>query len=187
MHTMGHLKTVGLLQNSIGIGRAAPHDDQMEVGRQQGQGLHGEGDVLALLDGAHVDDVAAGQLVAGIDLLQHVFADRLLKEGAARLVDELNLLGGHMAVVDDVATGALGDGYDAVGLFQGAAEFPGVDFTVYPFVVFGMAQEDEVVDGDHGADAAAADAKGKLAGESVIELHAVAKQVADDATGAPEK
>ena len=71
---MGHLQTVGLLQNGIGIGRAAPHDDQMEVGRQQGQGLHGEGDVLAFLDGAHVDDVSRWQHVAGVDGLQLVFA-----------------------------------------------------------------------------------------------------------------
>lgn len=89
--------------------------------------------------------------------------------------------------MDDVAAGTLGDGDDEVGLADGAAELPGVDMGVDPGVIFGMTEEDEVVDGDDGADATAADAQGKLTGEAMIELDTIANEVADNADGTPEK
>ena len=50
-----------------------------------------------------------------------------------------------------------------------------------------VAQEDQVVDGDNALDATLADADGKFARESVIELHAVALKVSDDASTAPKR
>ena len=88
------------------------------------------------------------------------FADGLVEPGATGLIDEADLLFGHVAVMDDVAAGTLGDGDDEVGLADGAAELPGVDMGVDPGVVFGMTEEDEVVDGDDTGDAALTDADG---------------------------
>jgi len=134
-----------------------------------------------------MDDVAGGKEIAGIDFLTLVFADGLVEPGATGLIDEADLLFGHVAVMDDVAAGTLGDGDDEVGLADSAAELPGVDVGVDPGVIFGMTEEDEVVDGDDGADAAAADAQGKFTGEAMIELDTIANEVADNAEGTPEK
>ena len=48
-----------------------------------------------------------------------------------------------------------------------------------------MAEENEVVDGDHALDAAFADADGKFAGETVVELDTITEKVADYAAAAP--
>ena len=50
-----------------------------------------------------------------------------------------------------------------------------------------MAEEDEVVDGDNRLYAALADADGKFPAESMIELDAIAKEITNDAEGAPEE
>ena len=89
--------------------------------------------------------------------------------------------------MEDVALGALADGDDVVGLTDGLAELPGVDLRVEPVVVLGVAQEDEVVDGDHALYTALGDAYGQLARETVEELDAVVKEVADDPLAAPER
>ena len=72
-----------------------------------------------------------------------------------------------------------------VGLANGSAELPSVDFRVEPMVKFGVAQENEVVDGDNAANAAFSDADGQFTRQSVINLNAVAPQISDDAAGAP--
>ena len=52
-------------------------------------------------------------------------------------------------------------------------------------VVFGMAEEDKVVNGDDTADARFADSHRQFARESVKETDAIALQVLDDAVAAP--
>ena len=187
METGINTQTTGFGENLLGIRLLTTYNDEMEVFGQQGKGLDGQKDVLTLFDGTHMNDVAVGELVAGIDFLALVIADMLLKPRAARLIDEADLLFGDMAVMDDVALGTLGDGDDEIGLFQRSAELPGIDLPVNPFVVFGMAEEDEVVDGDNRLYAALADAEGKFPAESMIELDTIAKEITNDAEGAPEK
>jgi hypothetical protein len=187
METGINSQTTGFRENLLGIRLLTTYNDEMEVFGQQGKGLDGQKDVLTLFDSAYMNDVAIGELVAGIDLLALVVADMLLKPRAARLIDKADLLFGDMAVMDDVALGTLGDGDDEVGLFQRSAELPGIDLPVYPFVVFGMAEEDEVMYGDNRLYATLADADGKFPAESMIELDAIAKEITDDAEGAPEK
>ena len=72
-----------------------------------------------------------------------------------------------------------------VGLADGLTELPGIELRVYPMVELGMTEEDEVVDGDDALDATATDAYGQLARQTVIELYAIATEVANDATAAP--
>lgn len=187
METGINTQTTGFGENLLGIRLLTTYNDEMEVFGQQEKGLDSQKDVLTLFDGAYMNDVAVGKLVAGIDLLALVIADMLLKPRVARLIDKADLLFGDMAIMDDVTLGTLGDGDDEVGLFQRSAELPGIDLPVYPFVVFGMAEEDEVVDGDNRLYAALAYADGKFPAESMIELDAIAKEITGDAEGAPEK
>ena len=187
METGINTQTACFRENLLGIRLLTTYNDEMEVFGQQGKGLDSQKDVFTLFDGANMNNVAVRKFVAGIDLLALVIADMLLKPRAARLIDKADLLFGDMAVMDDVALGTLGDGDDEVGLFQRSAELPGIDLPVYPFVVFGMAEEDEVVDGDNRLYATLADADGKFPAESMIELDAVAKEITNDAEGAPEK
>ena len=185
METGINTQTTGFGENLLGIRLLTTYNDEMEVFGQQGKGLDGQKDVLTLFDGTHMNNVAIGELVAGIDLLALVIADMLLEPRTARLIDKADLLFRDMTVMDDVTLGTLGDGDDEVGFFQRSAEFPGIDFPVNPFVVFGMAEENEVVDGDNRLNAALADADGKFPAESMIELDAIAKEITDDAEGAP--
>ena len=84
--------------------------------------------------------------------------------GGAGLVDDGDAGGIELgSIVEDVAAGTLADGDDMGGLADGLAELPGVDLRVYPMVIFGVAEEDEVVDGDHTGDAALTDADGQFA------------------------
>jgi hypothetical protein len=52
-------------------------------------------------------------------------------------------------------------------------------------IVFRVAHEDEVVDGDDAPDATVTDACGKFARESMIDLHTVTLQLRDYAATAP--
>ena len=94
--------------------------------------------------------------------------------GGAGLVDDGDAGGIELwGVVEDVAAGTLADGDDMGGLADGLAELPGVDLRVYPMVIFGVAEEDEVVDGDDTGYASLTDADGQFAGKTVVELDAV--------------
>lgn len=132
MKTGVNSEATGFGKDSTGIGLLTAYDNKMDIGGQKGKGLDGKEDVLALFDGADVDDVAGGKKIAGIDFLTLVFANGLVEPGATGLIDEADLLFGHVAVMDDVAAGTLGDGDDEVGLADGAAELPGVDMGVDP-------------------------------------------------------
>ena len=70
---------------------------------------------------------------------------------------------------------------------EGLTELPGIDLRVDPVVELGMAQEDEVVDGDDAMDAAFADAPWEFAWQPMIQLHTVVLQVLYDPTTAPER
>ena len=95
--------------------------------------------------------------------------------GGAGLVDDGDAGGIELrGVVEDVTAGTLADGDDMGGLADGLAELPGVDLRVYPMVIFGVAEEDEVVDGDDTGYASLTDADGQFAGKAVVELDAVA-------------
>ena len=163
----------------VGVAGGTAHDDQTDGVGEVVEGLDGQEDVLAALDGADGEDVAA---LRPFDRLSHRG-----EAGGAGLVDDGDAGGIDLGgVVEDVAPGALADGDDVVGLTHGLAELPGVDLRVEPVVVLGMTQEDEVVDGDDAADAGGSEAEGQLAGEAVEELYAVAQQVGRDVLGAPE-
>ena len=73
-----------------------------------------------------------------------------------------------------------------IRLPEGLTELPGIDLRVDPVVELGMAQEDEVVDGDDAPDAALADADGQFARESVKHLDTVALQIAHDPLRTPQ-
>ena len=70
-------------------------------------------------------------------------------------------------------------------LAQGATELPGVEFYIDGIVKLGMAQEYQIVDGNHARDAALTDAKGELARQSMIELDAIVLKIGNDTLGAP--
>ena len=71
---------------------------------------------------------------------------------SAALVDDVNTVFGEVAEGEDVALGALGDGDDALSFAQGGVELASIEENVDGVVVFGMAQEDEVVYGDESWD-----------------------------------
>ena len=79
------------------------------------------------------------------------------------LVDERDFLVGYLTVLDDIVLGTLADGNDMGGLAQGATELPGVELDIDGIVKLGMAQEYQIVDGNHAGDAALTDAKGQFA------------------------
>ena len=185
--TMADTETTGFLQHFVGIGGATAYDDELEVVGQKGQGLDGKGDILAGLNGADIDQIAGGELVAGVDFHEVVIAFALFEKGAAGLVDDADLVGRNLTELDDVTTGAFGNGDDQVGFFDCPVKLPSVDLAVEPFVVFGMTEEDEVVDGDDTGDTALTDAQGEFSGKAVVEGDVVALKVADDAAGAPER
>ena len=185
--TMADTKTTGFLQHFVGIGGATAYDDELEVVGQKGQGLDDKGDILAGFNGADIDEIAGRELVAGVDFHEVVIAFALFEKGAAGLVDDADLVGRNLSELDDVTTGAFGNGDDKVGFFDCPVKLPSVDLAVDPFVVFGMTEEDEIVDGDDTGDAALTDAQREFSGKPVVEADVVALKVADDAAGAPEK
>ena len=57
--------TLGERLHIVGL---SAYGDKMEVGRQEWQGIDGKAEVLALLDGAYIEDEAVGQVVALTDV-----------------------------------------------------------------------------------------------------------------------
>ena len=80
--------------------------------------------------------------------------------GGTTLIDDADARGLDGTQFQDIATGALADGDDVVRLIDGATELPGIDLRIEPRIELRVAQEDEVVDGHHAADATATDAHG---------------------------
>ena len=78
------------------------------------------------------------------------------------------------AQFDDVLFGTFTDGNDVFCLAQCLAKFPFVDFRVYPVVVFGMSEEDKVVDGDYSVDAGFAQTDRQFTGHTMIHADTVA-------------
>ncbi len=93
------------------------------------------------------------------------------------MVDDADAALVNMAQLHDVALGTLADGNDVVGLADGLPELPCIDLRVNPMVELGVAEEDEVMDGDNALDAAAPDAHGQLTGKTMKELYAIALQL----------
>ena len=85
----------------------------------------------------------------------------------------------------DVALRALADGDDMIGLTQRATELPLIEPGVDSLIVFRVAQENQVVDGDDGTYAGIAQTLGQFTREAVEQLHAIALQVFYDATRTP--
>ena len=92
-----------------------------------------------------------------------------------------------MTELKDVPPCTFADGNDMVCLAYSLTELPGVDLRINPVVVFGMTEEDKVVDGHHALDARLADAPWQLARETMIKLNSIALQVADDPTSSPQR
>ena len=124
-------------------------------------------------------------MIALSDAFQDFGRDLSRKSGRKTLINDRNFAFIDTAKLDDIALRTLADGDDMVGLANGLAELPSIDFRVEPMVEFGMAQENQVVDGYDAANTAFSDADGQFTRQSVIELHAVAPQVADNAACAP--
>ena len=159
----------------------------MDVLRQQVDGLDSHGEVLATLDGTDGKDETLGELVTGADIGTALGRDRGGETGGKTLVDDADAVGIlRTAQLEDVLAGALADGDDVVGLTEGMAELPLVETGVEPVVVLGVAQEDEVVDGDDAADAGTTETHGELAGEAVVDVDTVADEVADDVARTPQ-
>ena len=74
-----------------------------------------------------------------------------------------------------------------VCLPHGVMELPGVDLHVDGLVVLRVAQEDQVVDGHHTADAVFTQSDGQFAGESVIEFYTVALEGFHHPARTPER
>ena len=176
----------GILHYLIGVGRLATDDDQIFPAGQLWQGLHGEHHILALLNGADVEDIVLGQRIAAPHCRPLVVAGSAPEVAAAILIDDINAVGRIIGIVEDVALGALADGDDAVGLAQRAIELAAIEHHVEPMIVFGMAQKDEIVDRHHGLYARTAHALGQFTGESVIQVDAVAPQIRHDTLAAPQ-
>ena len=79
----------------------------------------------------------------------------------------------------------MADGDYTVGLHAGVAELEAVDEAVDGLVVFRLVQEDDVVEGDHGAAAGAAYAKGKLVAQAVVDVDLASAQFTGDCHSAP--
>lgn len=160
----------------VSVVRVPPHDDERQVVGQIVEGLDGQQDILTLLDAADAQDVA---------LVVSAWRDREAEPRRTTLVDNRDAALVDLSQLYDVAPGTFADGNDVVGLADSLAELPGVDLGVEPVIVFGVPQEDKVVDGHHAPDAALPDAYGQFAGEAVIEHDAVALQILDDAPRPP--
>ena len=85
----------------------------------------------------------------------------------------------------NVTAGTLADSNNGVGLAESLPKLPLINLRVQPMVVFRVAQEDEVVNGDHATDAGTPQPHGQLARQPVIDGDAVGLQVVYDAARAP--
>ncbi len=128
-----------------------PHDDQRRRfvrSVERGPRLQQPDQVLARLDGAHVEHEVLRQPVFGPDA-RHDLRWLRLEAGGRRLRHHGDLLHRHVVGRDEVAPRRLGDGDDLVSPAavegQGRVEVP----TVERLVVFGEMAEDQVVHGEH--------------------------------------
>ena len=121
-----------------------------------------------------------------MDLLQFVLRPEETVAGVATLIDQVDAVAGEATQLDDVLAGAFADGDDAVGLAERLVELALVDPGVDGVVVFGMAHEDEVVDGDDARYTGLAKSHGQFAAQSVVEGDPVSPQVLDDAVTSPQ-
>ena len=121
-----------------------------------------------------------------MDLLQFVLRAEEAVACVATLIDQVDAVAGEATQFDDVLAGAFADGDDAVGLAERLVELALVDPGVDGVVVFGMAHEDEVVDGDDAQYAGLAKSHGQFAAQSVVEGDPVPPQVLDNAVASPQ-
>ena len=119
------------------------------------EGLDGDECVRAWLDGADGEDELLGELVEVAHFGTLFVGGGLSKARSATLIDDVDAVFGEVAESEDVALGALGDSNDAQGFAQGGVELASIEEDVDGVIVFGVAQEDEVVYGDDSWDACA--------------------------------
>ena len=146
------------------------------------QRLNGEERVFAGFDGSYGEDETRGKVVERAHASLLVASGELAEASAATLIDDVDAVFGELAEGEDVALGALGDGDDALRLAQRGEELAPIEEDVDGMIVFGMAKEDEVVDGDKARDASLAESTRQFARESVEEVDAVALEAVDDST-----
>ena len=141
--------------------------------------------VFSGLDGAHVQHKSRWQCIALAHFVQLFGRCSLAKTRVAALIYHANALFGIVAILHDVALGALANGDNAVGLFQRFVELPTVNQRVPPMVELGMAHKNKVVNGDNGIDACVFNAFGQFARQAMKHLYAIAQQVFHHAATSP--
>ena len=151
------------------------------------QSLDGQQHVLAFLYRAHAKHITVGQHVFVAHHPHFRGSRRLGETWGTALIDDVYALWVNIAQFADVTFCALADGHYAVGLIDGVKKFLGVDLHVSTVVIFRMAHEDQIVNGDDRTDARLADAYGQLAREPMIDIDAVFQQLFDDAVRAPQR
>ena len=77
--------TLGERLHIVGL---SAYGDKMEVGRQEWQGIDGKAEVLALLDGAYIEDEAVGQVVALTDVGYTLGINSIRETWCKTLIDE---------------------------------------------------------------------------------------------------
>ena len=103
------------------------------------------------------------------------------------MIYHADALFGIVAILHDVALGALANGDNAVGLFQRFVELPTVNQRVPPMIELGMAHKNKVVNGDNGVDACVFNALGQFARQAMKHLYAIAQQVFHHAATSPRR
>ena len=79
-----------------------------------------------------------------------------------------------MTIFDNISLGALADSDDMGGFFQCLAEFPFIQLYINGMVELGVAQENQIVNGNHTGDAAGLDAYGEFTRQTMVELNTIA-------------
>ena len=183
----GHAVTLRPRHDLVGVGGAAAHRHDGATGAGHGCRLDEQHEVLTLLDAAHIQYILLRQSIAPGHGCLDIGRDIQRKGRVATLIDDI-YLGPVDAVIGHYVTlGTFADGYDTVALDAGTAELAVIDAAVDGFVIGGIAQEYQVVDGDNAPHAPhPRDARRQLIAQTVEKVYPIAPQVGGHPHDTPE-
>ena len=118
-------------------------------------------------------------------MLLLLFACLSLEDCATALINQFYLVFSHISKLHYVALGTFADSHNLVGFTTSIAKLPTIYHHVDRLVVFRMAQEYQVVNGNHALYSSLMYAHRQFASKTMIDIYMVAFQVVDDIAYSP--
>ena len=143
--------------------------------------------VLALLDGAHGDDVGAVETIFFLYGFDGFVGGAGVELPVTSLIHHVDFLGGDVVKLHHIAACAVRYRDYACGLAGREAEFAVVYRAVDLRIILRKPAENDIVDGHHHGDASAGDVDRQLARQAVEEVDMVGYQLARDTVAAPHR